>query len=181
MFDVRPLGIAGPLLVERTIARDRRGTFRKLVHAEAFAAAGLRFDFVEQYVSTSETGVLRGMHFQSPPHDHAKLVSVLSGRILDVVLDLRPGPGFGRAASVELSGEDGRSIYIPSGFAHGFLALAPALVLYDVTSVHAPDHDHGVAWDSFGFDWPVTDPILSDRDRGLPAFSDFQTSFPPAV
>lgn len=181
MFDIRPLSIEGPLLVERPIARDRRGSFRKLVHADAFAAAGLAHDFVEQYVSISAAGVLRGMHFQSPPHDHAKLVSVLAGRILDVALDLRPGPGYGRAAAVELSGEDGRSIYIPSGFAHGFLALEPATVLYDVTSVHAPDHDHGVAWDSFGFDWPIADPILSDRDRGLPALADFPTSFPPAV
>lgn len=181
MFDLRPLAIEGPLLVERPIARDRRGTFRKLVHAPAFAAAGLRCDFVEQYVSTSETGVLRGMHFQTPPHDYVKLVSVIEGLILDVVLDLRPGPSRGAVASVELSGEEGRSLYVPSGFAHGFLALRPSIVFYDVTSVHAPDHDHGVAWDSFGFDWPIAAPILSDRDRGFPAFSDFETPFPPAV
>lgn len=181
MFEVTELAIAGPLLLSRPIARDRRGSFRKLVHAGAFADLGLSTDFPEQYVSVSEAGVVRGMHFQSPPHDHHKLVSVLSGRILDVVVDLRPGAGYGRAASVELDGDDGRSLWIPSGFAHGFLALERASVLYDVGSVHAPDHDHGIAWDGFGFAWPVADPVLSDRDRLLPPLSDFVTPFAPAT
>lgn len=180
MFEVTSLDVEGPLLLDRPIATDRRGSFRKLVHADAFAELGLSAELPEQYVSVSEPGVVRGMHFQAPPHDHHKLVSVLSGRILDVVVDLRPGPGYGRFASVELSGDVGRSLWIPSGFAHGFLTLERAMVLYDVGSVHAPDHDLGIAWDGFGFAWPIETPILSDRDRTFPKLSDFVTPFAPA-
>lgn len=180
MFEVTPLALAGLKTLTRPIARDVRGTFRKIVHAGAFAELGISADFPEQYVSTSAAGVVRGMHFQSPPHDHAKLVSVLAGRILDVVVDLRPGPDYGRHVAIELDATAGVSLFIPSGLAHGFLALEAACVLYDVGSVHAPAHDLGIAWDSFGFPWPVAAPILSDRDRLLPAFSDFTTPFAPS-
>lgn len=181
MFDREALSLAGCCLLRRPIGTDARGTFRKIVHGEAFAAMGLSCDFVEQYVSTSAPGVLRGMHFQTPPHDHAKLVTVLSGRILDVIVDLRPGPDYGRHASVELDGSEGVSLWLPSGIAHGFLALEAATVLYDVTSVHAPANDAGIRFDSFGFAWPIAAPILSERDRALPPLSDFVTTFPPAA
>ncbi len=180
MFDLEPLCLAGLFRLHRPIMRDHRGSFRKIAHADAFAAAGLRNDFTEQFVTVSATGVLRGMHFQTPPHSHDKLVTVLSGRIIDVVVDLRPGPDHGRSVALELSGEEGASLYVPSGLAHGFLALEEALLLYDVTSVHAPAHDLGIRFDSFGYSWPIKDPVLSDRDRALPKLSDFITPFPPA-
>lgn len=177
-MEMLPTGIEGCWLVQQPVAQDDRGWFWKLAHAEIFAEAGLRTDFREIYCSSSEAGVLRGMHFQSPPHDHAKLVSCLNGRVLDVVLDLRPDSAtYGQAKGFELSREAGVSIYIPGGMAHGFLALERSTMLYNVTSVHAPSHDHGVLWSSFGFDWPVDAPVLSERDQRHPTLANFNSPF----
>ncbi|MFN3557888.1 MAG: dTDP-4-dehydrorhamnose 3,5-epimerase family protein [Brevundimonas sp.] len=175
---IEPSGIDGCWLVHQPVAGDDRGWFWKLAHADIFAAHGLPTDFREIYCSMSAAGVLRGMHFQSPPHDHAKLVSCLDGRVLDVVLDLRPdSPTYGQSAGFELSREAGLSIYVPRGLAHGFLALERSTMLYNVTSVHAPSHDHGVLWNSFGFDWPVETPVLSERDQRHPALEAFASPF----
>src|SRR5581483_7390979 len=140
---------------------------------------GLRTDFAEEYYTVSHVRVLRGLHFQVPPHDHAKLVYCAAGRVLDVALDLRVGsPAFGRHVRAELSAADGNALYLPPGLAHGFYVLeAPALMVYNQTSVYAREHDAGVRWDSAGIPWPDADPILSDRDRSFPALADFRTPF----
>lgn len=118
------------------------------------------------------------MHFQAPPQDHEKLVYVTSGEILDVILDLRKqSAGYGRFITLRLS-EYGSSVFIPKGCAHGFLALSDsATVVYNVTTVYDPKADQGIRWDSFGFDWPVTTPILSARDKGFIGFEQFQSPF----
>lgn len=174
-MEFRETAIAGLLTVHVDPREDDRGGFTKLFHAGEFEAAGLRTDFCEQYCSTSMPGVLRGMHFQLPPHDHAKLVYALSGRALDVVVDLRPGsPTFGEHCSFEL--EPGAfGVYMPIGMAHGFTTLGDEAVtlLYDVTSVHAPDHDAGIRWDSVDVEWPTPDPTLSPRDAALPPLEQF--------
>lgn len=173
-----PTALPGCVLVRQPVVRDDRGWFWKLAHADTFASLGLRSDFRESYCTASEPGVLRGMHFQTPPHDHAKLVACLSGQVIDVVLDLRKdSPTFGRFASFELVPDTGEAIYIPSGVAHGFVALEPSLLLYNVTSTHTPSHDHGVLWSSFGFTWPVGNPRLSARDLAHPRFDDFVSPF----
>lgn len=159
---------------------DQRGSFTKTFHQPAFEALGLRTDWREEYYSVSERNVLRGMHFQTPPCDHAKMVYCLQGEVLDVVVDLRLGsPTYGRCASLVLSRQKGNGIYIPSGMAHGFLSLSERSVMhYKVTSVHSAEHDAGILWNSFGFEWPVDTPILSSRDEQHPRLADFDSSFP---
>jgi dTDP-4-dehydrorhamnose 3,5-epimerase len=161
------------------VLRDARGAFVKTFHEDRFAEIGLRTDWREEYFSTSAKHVIRGMHFQVPPQEHAKLVFCVHGRVLDVVLDLRQDSStFGTARSVELTPENGFGLYVPVGCAHGFLSLADDSVMYyKVTSVHSPEHDAGIAYDSFGFDWPVSEPILSDRDRAHPSLAVFETPF----
>ena len=139
----------------------------------------MRCDFAETYYSVSERHVLRGMHFQVPPQQHAKLVYCVQGAVLDVTVDLRRDSlSFGRSFSIELDGDDPCGIYIPEGFAHGFLTLsAQAILSYFVTSIYAPDCDSGIRWNSIGFDWPQRDVILSERDAGFLAIADFESPF----
>ncbi len=172
-------GIPGCVAVRPRVFRDLRGAFVKTFHEPSFEAAGLRTDWREGIYSVSARGVIRGMHFQLPPADHAKLVYCVSGRVVDVIVDLRRGsPTYGEHRCVELDSEQGTGVYVPSGCAHGFVALSEgATVRYDVTSVHSPEHDAGIAWDSFGFDWPIADPILSDRDRQQPRLDQFDSPF----
>jgi dTDP-4-dehydrorhamnose 3,5-epimerase len=179
MFAVEQCSIPGLRLLRPRIAGDSRGKFVKIMHAEFFAAHGLRWDFREQYYSVSRDRVLRGFHFQTPPMEHAKLVTCLSGRVMDVVVDLRRGsPRFGEHEIVELSEDNAAILYIPVGCGHGFLAQSPtAMLLYDVSSVYAPQHDTGVRWDSLGVAWPVADPIISARDSQLVPFADFDSPF----
>jgi dTDP-4-dehydrorhamnose 3,5-epimerase/CDP-3, 6-dideoxy-D-glycero-D-glycero-4-hexulose-5-epimerase len=170
--------LPGCWLIAPKLFEDARGRFVKTVQETFFNAHGLTFKMREEFYSSSRAGVLRGMHFQCPPHDHIKLLSCLVGEVLDVLVDLRPGPGYGRSTSVQLSAENAYSIYIPSGIAHGFLAVSDgSLMVYKTSAEHMPSHDDGVRWDSFGFDWGIADPIVSDRDQSLPAFSIIQTPF----
>ena len=173
MFRFESTTLEGLKVVIPIMRPDARGRFVKLFHRPSFAEAGLCTTFDEQYWSTSRRSVLRGMHFQLPPHDHAKLVSCLSGQILDVALDLRPSsPTFGQSFAVKLDGDQATGLYLPRGFAHGFLTLsAHASLQYLVETVHAPTHDTGIHWNSFGFEWPNQEPLISERDAGLPALN----------
>lgn len=119
------------------------------------------------------------MHFQVPPYENTKIVYAVSGKIMDVVLDIRKSsPAFGKYISVELSGETARAVYVPSGCAHGFLSLTDnAIVVYMQTSVYSAEHDKGILWNSFGMDWGVKDPVLSPRDHTFPTFEMFDTPF----
>jgi len=158
---------------------DSRGGFQKLFNADWFTDNELDTNFKEIYYSVSHLNVIRGMHFQLPPHEHSKLVYVSKGSIVDVVLDLRKNSiTFGEYYSVTLNDTDARYLYIPVGFAHGFLALEDnSIVNYAQTSCYNHDADAGIAFDSFGFDWNVTQPIISDRDAGFVPFEDFETIF----
>jgi len=121
---------------------------------------------------------VRGMHFQLPPHDHVKLVYCPVGAVLDVLVDLRKGSGMGRVASAELRGDEPSLLVIPKGVAHGFRALRDdSLMVYKTSTEHAPSHDAGIRWDSFGFDWGVALPVLSARDAAHPALADFASPF----
>lgn len=179
MFEIRTSDLPGVLALRAPGSRDARGSFHKLMHAPSLAAAGLRTDFAEVYCSTSARDVIRGMHFQVPPHQHAKLVWCLSGAVTDVVLDLRrDSPGYGRAVAFDLDGAAPAGVSIPEGCAHGFaVRSSAATLLYLATSVHAPAADAGIRWDSFGFDWGIAHPTLSDRDRLHPGLDAFDTPF----
>jgi dTDP-4-dehydrorhamnose 3,5-epimerase len=179
MFTLSNTSIQGVKTVTPIVREDSRGIFVKTFHAEFFAQHGLAADFREQYYSFSKKGVLRGMHFQLPPHDHDKLVTCIEGEILDAVLDLRKGsPTYGQSALFALSGKTAGQLYIPKGLAHGFYVTSEsATVLYNVTTVYAPQHDTGLRWDSAGIAWPDKNPLVSDRDAALPPFSAFESSF----
>lgn len=171
--------IPGCFLVRAGRGQDARGSFVKTFHADSFEAAGLRTDWRETYCSASHRGVIRGMHFQLPPADHAKLVFCTAGQVVDVVLDLRRGsPTFGQHRAFRLDEAEGVGVYIPTGCAHGFQSLSESSTMdYKVTSVHSPEHDAGISFDSFGFEWPIDAAILSDRDRRHPGFDAFETPF----
>lgn len=172
-------GFPGTYVIHPPSFSDERGRFVKTFHAKSFGEAGLRTDWREEFYSSSGLGVVRGMHFQVPPAHHAKLVSCLVGKVIDVAVDLRRGsPTEGQWRSIELNAESALSLYFPSGIAHGFQSLSEAsLMLYKVTSEHAPELDGGIAWDSFGFDWPIQRGQLSERDLGHPALSAFKSPF----
>ena len=174
---VSPLGIEGLLLVELVVHEDYRGFFIERFQIDRFREHGLPTQFVQDNHSRSRPGVLRGLHYQNTPAQ-GKLVGVPRGRIWDVAVDIRPGsPNFGRHASVELSDLNGRLLWIPAGFAHGFCVLGdePADVLYRADALYGPGGEGGIAWDDqdLALPWPIGDPIVSDRDRALPSFTEY--------
>lgn len=171
--------LPGLFILEPRIFEDIRGKFIKTFHQDTFAALSLETAFVENYYTISAKHVIRGMHFQTPPHDLVKLVYVPAGRITDVVLDLRKAsPTFGKHFSIELSAENGKMIYIPKGLAHGFVSHEDGTnVTYMQTSMYAPEHDAGIRYDSFGFDWGVQPAGMSDRDKLFEPFEAFDSPF----
>lgn len=178
-MEIQDTGIPGCHLLQGRVLGDQRGTFFKVFHEPEFAALGLRTDWQEEYFSVSTRGVLRGMHFQVPPADHTKMVFCLTGAVLDVVLDLRLGsPVYGKPFAFELDARNGNGLYIPEGCAHGFVAVTEtAGMYYKVTSIHSPEHDAGIHYQSIGFDWPVENPAISARDEHHPSLDEFKTPF----
>ncbi|MFN3265805.1 MAG: dTDP-4-dehydrorhamnose 3,5-epimerase family protein [Deinococcales bacterium] len=171
--------LAGCYVVQPMLRQDERGYFLKTFVHSSFAEKHLETRFREQYISKSRAGVIRGMHFQRPPHDHVKLVYCPSGRVLDAVVDLRSGSStYGQAFWIELSAENATMLYIPSGFAHGFEALEEhSLMVYLVSSEYAPTHDDGIHWQSAGVPWTTQQPVVSARDAAFVALTDFKTPF----
>jgi len=182
---VEPCEIPEVLIVTPKKFGDHRGFFSETWNKQTFAeATGVTDDFVQDNHSLSaETGVIRGLHFQSPPHAQGKLLRVSRGSILDVAVDIRTGsPTFGHHVAVELSVENWRQLWVPPGFAHGFCTLEPDTeVQYKVTGFYAPDNDHGLAFDDpdLKIAWPVTpaDAVLSDKDRKHPRLADLPAYF----
>jgi len=172
-------GFAGCFELQGSVFKDNRGIFLKTYHDETFEKMGLRTDWKEEYYSISGKNVIRGMHFQTPPAAHAKLVYCLHGEVLDVVIDLRvDSPTYLESRSFRLSPARGNSIYIPIGMAHGFLSLTEGSVMqYKVTSTYSSENDAGVSWDSIGFEWPTERPIVSERDKQHVTLSSFNSPF----
>jgi dTDP-4-dehydrorhamnose 3,5-epimerase len=171
--------LSGCFLLNFPAFRDERGLFVKSLQRSAFKARGLECDFAESFYTESNENVLRGMHFQVPPADHAKLVYCVTGAICDIALDLRLGsPTFGQHETYSLSAEHNNAIYLPRGIAHGFFVESgPSLVVYQVTSEHSPAHDKGIHWDSFGAHWPPFAPLVSSRDEAFPTLLQFKSPF----
>lgn len=175
-------GIPGLVVLEPRVFRDERGFFLETYNETAFAALGINAHFVQDnHAYSAPAGVLRGLHFQKPPFTQAKLVWVVRGRVLDVVVDLRPGsPTYGRHHAVELSAENMHRFFVPKGFAHGYATLVPDCeFMYKVDAPYAPQHDAGILWNDpdLGIAWPVEDPILSPKDRALPRLKDISPPF----
>jgi dTDP-4-dehydrorhamnose 3,5-epimerase len=168
--------LPGAYLVELEPVHDERGWFARAFCAEEFAAHGLNPVVAQCNLSRSHrAGTLRGLHWQAPPHAEAKLVRCIAGAIWDVIVDLRPGsPTRRRHLGVELAGDGRRALYVPEGFAHGFLTLADdSDVLYQMSAAYAPAAALGARWDdpAFGIDWPAEVRVISARDRGYPDYA----------
>lgn len=176
---IEKTSIEGVLLITPFRASDERGSFVKHFHEKSFKEAGLVTHFPEEFYSISKKGVIRGLHFQTPPADHVKLVGCFFGRVLDAIVDLRRGsPTFGSFETFELDGDTAQFVYIPQGLAHGFETLTDsALMYYAVTTMHSPEHDAGIRWNSVGIPWRSENPILSTRDEGFPLLAEFETPF----
>jgi dTDP-4-dehydrorhamnose 3,5-epimerase len=163
--------LPGVLCVEPRRFRDARGYFFETFRRDRYEALGLPGDFVQDNVSVSERGVLRGLHFQNP-RPQGKLISILQGEIYDVAVDIRVGsPTFLKWTGMTLSAENGRQLMIPEGFAHGFVVTSEsATVLYKCTDFYQPDCEASLAWNdpAIGIVWPVDEPVLSDKDREAP-------------
>ena len=184
MLEVRPLALPDVKLIIPRRFGDARGFFVETWNRKTFREAGIDADFCQVNQSQSAPkGTVRGLHFQTPPHAQAKLISVLAGAIFDVVVDIRrASPTFGRHLSVELSAEEGHQLFVPKGFAHGFVTLAPdTAVLYKVDAHYAPANDAGILWSDpdLNIVWPVRaeDAVLSPKDAALPRLRTIASPF----
>jgi dTDP-4-dehydrorhamnose 3,5-epimerase len=166
-----PTELPGVVIVESPVYRDDRGYFLELWNRDRYAPLDLPDRFVQDNISSSAPGVLRGLHYQHP-EPQGKLISVLEGSIYDVAVDIRVGsPTFGRWVGVELIAGRGRQVYVPEGFAHGFAVTdGPALVLYQCTNTYNPRCEGSIRWDDpdLAIAWPTADPTLSPKDREAP-------------
>ncbi len=179
MLTIERLDVPDVLLIQPTVYGDDRGFFMEAWNKTAFAAAtGVEAEFVQDNHSRSARGVLRGLHYQLPPHAQGKLVRVVAGGVFDVAVDIRrSSPTFRCWVGAELSADNATQLWVPPGFAHGFLVLSDgADVLYKTTDSYAPDCDRALRWDDpeIGIAWPLkgSEPILSDKDRHAPYLAD---------
>ena len=175
-FIFSPTSLDGVVRIEPKQFSDTRGSFTETYSAPQFAEAGITDSFIQDDLSFSREGVLRGLHFASHPHETAKLVRCVEGEAFDVVVDLRVGSRtFGKHESFELSGENGLILYVPRGFAHGFCALSDVLMAYKITDIYRPECDAGIRYDDpeLGIAWPRREFVLSDKDKGLPSFKQY--------
>ena len=175
--------IEGLVIIEPTVFGDDRGYFLECYNKKEFEKAIGEISFVQDNESKSSKGVLRGLHFQKPPYAQAKLVRCIEGKVLDVAIDIRDGSEtYGQHVIVELSGENKKQVFIPRGFAHGFLVLSnTATVSYKVDNSYAPAYDAGIRWDdpTLNIQWGVNESevLVSEKDAKLPFFSEFETPF----
>ncbi|MGH7254703.1 MAG: dTDP-4-dehydrorhamnose 3,5-epimerase [Nitrospirales bacterium] len=178
---VRELEVPGLLVIEPPIFEDARGAFFELFHAERYAAHGIPGPFVQDNVSWSVRGTLRGLHYQLR-RPQGKLVTVLSGYAVDVAVDIRAGsPTFGKWVGLDLSDRNRWQLYIPPGFAHGFCVTSEqAVVAYKCTDFYAPQDERGILWNDpgIGIRWPVTEPLLSEKDRAYKPLADMAGELP---
>jgi dTDP-4-dehydrorhamnose 3,5-epimerase len=175
----RPTAVVECLELELQPALDARGGFLKVFQASVLAGLGVPFDVRELFVTRSCRDVVRGLHYQGPPSDVAKLVACIGGSVLDAVVDLRVGsPTYLEHCVVELTADRANAMYVPHGCAHGFLATSDdALMLYAQSGEHDAEHEGGILWSSVGIDWPVTEPALSERDAAFVTLAEFDSPF----
>jgi len=177
-FEFIPTSLEGVLRIKPFVYEDERGIFLETYRSSAFEAAGLGLDFVQQNHSRSHMGVLRGLHYQRPPYGQAKLIRVIRGRVWDVVVDLRSdSASYGRWEGHTLYAQDGCLLYVPEGFAHGFLALEEGSeLLYACSAEYRPESEAGVRWNDpeLSIPWPLREVIVSARDAALPFLKDIR-------
>lgn len=171
--------IEGLLVLQTENHKDNRGSFQKLFNRDFFVEHGLATDFCEFYYSVNKKDVVRGMHFQTPPAEHVKMVYVSRGRIMDAVVDIRKDSAtYGQVFTREMDADKGDYLYIPKGLAHGFVSLEEdTIVNYAQTSCYNREHDCGIDSMSIGIEWGVAEPIRSGRDLTFPTLKDYISPF----
>ena len=175
--------ISDVYIIEPSVFGDNRGYFLESFNLEKFEENVYPIKFVQDNESKSSKGVLRGLHFQKPPFDQAKLVRCIEGRVMDVAVDIRKGsPTYGKHIAVELSGENKKQLFVPRGFAHGFSVLSETAVFaYKVDNDYAPEYDAGIRWNdtNLNINWGLeeNDVLVSGKDKTLPFLSEFETPF----
>lgn len=171
---VTSLALSEVRLIEPMVHRDDRGLFCETYSGQRYGGHGIAFDFVQDNLSYSKAGTLRGLHYQVV-QEQAKLVTVLQGAVFDVAVDIRAGsPTFGRFVTCELDAQSLHQVLIPKGFAHGFYAREDALLFYKCSAPYSSAHDRGIAWDDsdLAIPWPALPRLLSERDKGHPRLAD---------
>ncbi len=170
--------IEGPLLIEPEVYYDERGYFFESYVKKNFDAIGIENQFIQVNNSFSKKNVLRGLHFQMRPYEQTKLIRCIFGEIMDVAVDLRKdSPTYGKYINVNLSGDNKNMLYIPKGFAHGFLVLSDfAYVEYLVDNYYSKDHEMGIIWNDkdIGINWPIHNPIISKKDMNWPTLKQIE-------
>jgi dTDP-4-dehydrorhamnose 3,5-epimerase len=175
--------ISDLIVIEPTVFGDARGYFLESYNQKKFEEVVGKISFVQDNESKSYKGVLRGLHFQKPPFDQAKLVRCIEGEVLDVAVDIRKNSStYGQHVAILLSGENKRQLFVPRGFAHGFVVLSDsATFAYKVDNIYAPDHDAGIRWNDkeLNIQWGLEDieVMASEKDAELPLFSKFKSPF----
>lgn len=177
-----PLKLKGAVSLEPVVHGDHRGFFMESYNEQVMKQLGVSYDFIQDNQSLSaDPGVLRGLHYQLNPKAQTKLIRVLTGAIYDVILDIRKSsPTFGQWIGVILSEYNKRQLLVPKGFAHGFCTLTPnTQVLYKVDEYYSPENDRGILWNdpALDIDWPISEPLLSDKDRKHPVLADAELNF----
>jgi dTDP-4-dehydrorhamnose 3,5-epimerase len=176
---VTPTALPEVLLIEPVVHQDARGFFLETYHAPRYREAGIDATFVQTNHSRSVKDTLRGLHWQQGAHPQAKLIRVVVGEVFDVAVDVRPdSSSFGRWVGVAVSAGNFRQLYIPAGFAHGFCVLSDAAeVEYQCSEVYDPASERGLLWNDpdLAIDWPVSNPVISDRDRHHPTLREFSS------
>jgi dTDP-4-dehydrorhamnose 3,5-epimerase len=174
--------LKGVLLIEPSVFEDKRGFFMESYQQKKYMDSGIESNFIQDNLSFSVRGTLRGLHYQLP-HAQAKLVQVIKGEVFDVTVDIRSGsPTFAKWTGVHLSGENRRQLYIPEGFAHGFCVLSEtAIFTYKCSDFYSHDSERGILWSDpdIGVDWPVENPVLSEKDRNYDYLKDVPPEFLP--
>ena len=180
-FQFQQLAIPDVILVQAQQWKDPRGFFMETYKASEFSKSDVPTIFVQDNCAYSTQGVLRGLHYQQEPKAQGKLIMVLKGEIFDVVVDIRQGSAtYGQWVGHTLSARNCSMLYVPPGFAHGYCVLSPdALILYKVTDEYAPETERGIVWNdpAIGIDWPVQDPLVSQKDAQLPLLQDADNTF----
>jgi dTDP-4-dehydrorhamnose 3,5-epimerase len=175
-FEFIPASIEGLWIIQPKRFRDDRGYFEECYQARVFSDHGISKPFVQDNQSYSQLGTIRGLHFQKPPHAQAKLVRAVTGKILDVAVDIRLGSKtYGDHFSIELDAADGKMLYVGEGLAHGFAVLSDdAIVHYKTTDFYNPKAEYGIIWNDpdLGIDWKIQNPSLSPKDKQLPSLKD---------
>ncbi|MBW9221286.1 dTDP-4-dehydrorhamnose 3,5-epimerase [Methanothermococcus sp. SCGC AD-155-M21] len=177
-FEFKKTKIPDVILIKPKVFGDERGFFVETYKKKDFEEAGIRGEFLQDNHSRSSYGVLRGLHFQREPYAQAKIVRCVRGVIYDVVVDLRrDSPTFGKYVGVILSEYNKYMLYVPRGFAHGFLVLSDlAEVMYKVDNIYAPEYEGGLIWkdEDISIEWPIDDPILSEKDKKWPTLKELR-------